>query len=53
MYFNRVFIFSDAKFGTFMKFTILILCFVSILSIGNTDTLEVIVEIAVMLFLWQ
>lgn len=41
MYFNRVFIFSDAKFGTFMKFTILILRFVSILSIGNTDTLEV------------
>ena len=27
-----------------MKFTILILHFVSILSIGNTDTLEVIVE---------
>ena len=27
-----------------MKFTILILRFVSILSIGNTDTLEVIVE---------
>lgn len=44
IYFNRVFIFSDAKFGTFMKFTILILRFVSILSIDNTDTLEVIVE---------
>ena len=27
-----------------MKFTILILCFVSILSIDNTDTLEVVVE---------
>ena len=27
-----------------MKFTILILCFVSILSIDNTDTLEVTVE---------
>lgn len=36
-----------------MKFTILILRFVSILSIENTDTLEVTVEIAVMLSLWQ
>ena len=27
-----------------MKFTILILCFVSILSIDNSDTLEVVVE---------
>ena len=44
MYFNRVFIFLMQNSALFMKFTILILRFVSILSIENTDTLEVTVE---------